>query len=50
MSVHDVDYVNDILDFDIINLCRKERFLEIIHNFIVFDAGVYYNLKINCFM
>ena len=40
LSVHDVDYAEDILDFDIINLCNKERFLEIIHNFIVFDAGV----------
>lgn len=40
LSVHDVDYADDILDFDIINLCQKERFLEIIHNFIVFDAGV----------
>lgn len=29
-----------MLDFDIINLCQKDRFLEIIHNFIVFDAGV----------
>jgi len=40
LSVDDVDYANDILDFDIINLCNKEHFLEIIHNFIVFDAGV----------
>ena len=39
LSVGDVDYADDILDFDIINLCNKERFLEIIHNFIVFDAG-----------
>lgn len=39
-SVHDVDYADDILDFDIINLCKKERFLEIIHNFMVFDSGV----------
>ncbi|NOR71520.1 MAG: HsdR family type I site-specific deoxyribonuclease [Methylomarinum sp.] len=39
LSVEDVDYADDILDFDIINLCNKERFLEIIHNFIVFDAG-----------
>ena len=29
-----------LLDFDIINFCNKQRFLEIIHNFIVFDAGV----------
>lgn len=40
LSLDDVDYANDLLDFDIINLCNKERFLEIIHNFIVFDAGV----------
>lgn len=45
LSVHDVDYADEplhlgLLDFDIINLCQKERFLEIIHNFIVFDAGV----------
>jgi type I restriction enzyme R subunit len=40
LSVPDVDIVDEILDFDIINLCQKERLLEIIHNFIVFDAGV----------
>ncbi len=40
LSVHDVDYADDILDFDIINLCQKKRFLEIIHNFMVFDSGV----------
>lgn len=28
-----------ILDRDLINLCSKQRFLEIIHDFIVFDAG-----------
>lgn len=28
------------LDFHISRMCNKERFLEIIHNFIVFDAGV----------
>lgn len=27
------------LDKDIIGLCHKERFLEIIHNFVVFDRG-----------
>jgi len=40
LSVHDVGYTDEILDFDIGNLCQKERLLEIIHNFIVFDAGV----------
>lgn len=28
------------LDFQIFRMCSKERLLEIIHNFIVFDAGV----------
>jgi type I restriction enzyme R subunit len=28
------------LDYQLANLCRKERLLEIIHDFIVFDAGV----------
>ena len=40
LSVEDVDMTNEMLDFDIINLCNKERFLEIIHNFVVFDAGI----------
>lgn len=40
LSIQSADYADDLLDFDIINLCRKERFLEIIHNFIVFDAGI----------
>jgi type I restriction enzyme R subunit len=39
LAVDDVDYADGMLDFDIINLCNKQRFLEIIHNFIVFDAG-----------
>jgi type I restriction enzyme R subunit len=39
LSVGDVEYADGLLDFDIINLCHKQRFLEIIHNFIVFDAG-----------
>ncbi len=40
LSVEDVDTTDERLDFDLINLCRKERFLEIIHNFIVFDSGI----------
>lgn len=28
------------LDFELIHLCGKERFLELIHDFIVFDAGI----------
>jgi type I restriction enzyme, R subunit len=39
LSVGGMSYADERLDFDLINLCRKERFLEIIHNFIVFDAG-----------
>lgn len=39
LSVYDVDYADELLDFDIINLCNKERFLDIIHNFMVFDRG-----------
>ncbi|MEJ1360574.1 MAG: HsdR family type I site-specific deoxyribonuclease [Candidatus Sedimenticola sp. (ex Thyasira tokunagai)] len=38
--VDDVESVDELLDFEIINLCNKRRFLEIIHNFIVFDAGI----------
>lgn len=30
----------NLLDFHISRMCNKERLLEIIHNFIVFDAGV----------
>lgn len=40
LSVHDVDYTNEVLDFNIVNLCRKDRLLEMIHDFVVFDAGV----------
>ncbi|BBB26815.1 type I restriction endonuclease subunit R [Amphritea japonica] len=39
-SLDDVDYADELLDFDIIHLCQKKRFLELIHDFIVFDAGV----------
>ncbi len=28
------------LDYELIQLCNKERLLELIHNFIVFDAGI----------
>ena len=28
------------LDKNLISLCRKERFIELLHNFIVFDSGV----------
>ena len=31
---------NNPLDFQLSRMCSKERFLEIIHNFIVFDAGI----------
>ena len=40
LSVNDVDYASGVLDFDLMNFCRKERFLEIIHDFVVFDVGV----------
>ncbi|GAB6097959.1 HsdR family type I site-specific deoxyribonuclease [Desulfatiferula olefinivorans] len=30
---------DNLLDFHLSRMCAKERFLEIIHNFIVFDAG-----------
>lgn len=37
----DVENIYDNpLDFDISRLCNKRRFLQIIHDFIVFDAGV----------
>ena len=42
LSVDDVgnaDSVDELLDFDLLKLCNKARFLELIHNFIVFDAG-----------
>ena len=32
--------IGNLLDRHLIQLCAKERFLEIIHDFIVFDAGV----------
>lgn len=40
LSLNDDESVDEQLDFDIINLCNKIRLLEIIHNFIVFDAGI----------
>ncbi len=40
LYVEDVDYADERLDFAVANLCQKQRFLEIIHNFMVFDAGV----------
>lgn len=39
----DIEYIHsqveNILDKDLISLCQKERFLDIIHDFIVFDSG-----------
>ncbi len=40
LSVDDVNHTDEMLDFDVMNLCNKERLLEVIHDFIVFDAGV----------
>ena len=34
------EYSDNILDCDIYRLLRKDRLLDIIHNFIVFDAGI----------
>lgn len=31
--------INDLLDQHLVQLCSKSRFLELIHDFIVFDAG-----------
>ncbi|MES9856299.1 MAG: HsdR family type I site-specific deoxyribonuclease [Sedimenticola sp.] len=39
LAVDDIESVDELLDYEIIHLCNKRRFLEIIHNFIVFDAG-----------
>ncbi|MEJ1337236.1 MAG: HsdR family type I site-specific deoxyribonuclease, partial [Candidatus Sedimenticola sp. (ex Thyasira tokunagai)] len=40
LSADDIESVDELLDFEIIQLCNKRRLLEIIHNFIVFDAGI----------
>jgi len=40
LLLEDADYTCELLDFDIVNLCNKQRFLEIIHDFMVFDAGI----------
>jgi|TARA_A100001518_G_C1227078_1_gene78802 type I restriction enzyme R subunit len=34
------DLPTERLDQDLIHMCRKERLLEILHDFIVFDAGI----------
>jgi len=49
LSVHNINAANTVsgsglpqlglLDFDILNLCNKKRLLDIVHNFMVFDAG-----------
>jgi type I restriction enzyme R subunit len=36
----DYDYLGDWTDRALAQICNKTRFLELIHNFIVFDAGV----------
>jgi type I restriction enzyme R subunit len=33
-------WIENLLDRSLIQLCEKERFLELIHDFIVFDAGI----------
>lgn len=39
LSVDDCADTRQLLDFELQNICRKERFLELIHDFIVFDLG-----------
>jgi len=39
LSVFDCDDVDGLLDFDLIHFCDKARFLETIHDFIIFDNG-----------
>jgi len=39
LVLDDLDDVDGLLDFDLIHLCDKARFLELIHHFMVFDAG-----------
>ncbi|WP_230657529.1 type I restriction endonuclease subunit R [Psychrobacter sp. I-STPA10] len=40
LTLADANFTDKKLDFDVYNLCNKPRLLDIIHNFIVFDAGV----------
>jgi len=39
LTIDDMNDTDGLLDFDIVNLCRKERFLELVHDFMVFDSG-----------
>lgn len=39
LGVDDAPWADGLLDFDLMNLCNKPRFLQIIHDFVVFDAG-----------
>lgn len=40
LSSLDCGVVNNPLDCTLLRLCEKQRFLELIHNFIVFDRGI----------
>ncbi|MEQ9668093.1 type I restriction endonuclease subunit R [Coleofasciculus sp. G2-EDA-02] len=40
LSNSDCDTANNPLDCALIRLCNKTRFLEILHNFIIFDTGI----------
>jgi type I restriction enzyme R subunit len=40
ITVEQSTQADNILDFDLLNFCNKKRFLELIHDYIVFDAGV----------
>ncbi|MEH2337866.1 type I restriction endonuclease subunit R [Nostoc sp.] len=33
-------HIEKLLDRNLLQLCEKERFLELIHNFVVFDSGI----------
>jgi type I restriction enzyme R subunit len=40
LSLNDAHGVDNLLDFHLLHFCNKQRLLDIIHNFILFDAGV----------
>jgi type I restriction enzyme R subunit len=40
LSLNDSPKVDNLLDFHLLHFCNKHRLLDIIHNFILFDAGV----------
>jgi type I restriction enzyme R subunit len=40
LLLNDSSKVDNILDFHLLHFCNKERLLEVIHNFILFDSGI----------